>query len=57
MLLGQLLGGEDGLHTDKLVAALLEAGNDLGNQTTLDTIGLCTNNVITSVHTALYLFI
>lgn len=37
----EVLGGcVDKLQGDKLVAALLKAGNDVSNETTLDAIGL-----------------
>lgn len=40
MLLEVLLGGRDHLESNKLVAALLEALNDIANEAALDTIGL-----------------
>ena len=35
-------GGEEGGTTHELVAALLEAGDDLADEATLDAVGLCT---------------
>ena len=35
-----LLGGSDELDGDKLVATLLEAGDDVANEATLDTVWL-----------------
>lgn len=40
VLFGEFLRGNHSLQTDELVAAFLEAGNDLGNETALNAIGL-----------------
>ena len=37
---GHFLGGPDHLESDKLVSTLFESGNDITDQSTLDTIGL-----------------
>ena len=46
MLLEVLLAGSDELQGDKLVATLLEAGNDIANEATLDAIRLDGNEAV-----------
>ena len=43
MLLSQLSGRNDSLQANELVAALFEAGDNLGDQTALNAIGLDSN--------------